>query len=384
MTKEQQRPPLWVFLAVLLVACVIITVGLTNPLLPQIIRPPNPFSVAIVLTEEGLNDRGINDACIQGALDALDDFGVEFTQAVPSSYSDIEVLLRRYAEHVGWATPYELIIAVGVDGSGSVRSIAPDYPNQKFAAIDDYINSGVLPNLRSIRFAEEEGAALVGALAGLYTVTNKVGFIGESVILPRVYRYGAGFFWGADLTNPSIALEIDVPSPNIDFGFVSPYEDEVLAEVEADEQYFGGCDIIFSVDGVISKTQLSAVINSARRNNATRGPIWVIGSDNPQMHLGTANSTQPIAPTLVLSSMLKRFDVAIYDTIVNYVVNGQSISGISRFNLLNNGVGWELNNTLLGPHWAVSVTDQLIISDIALGIINGTYIVPTDYPWLSL
>ncbi|MFX1581856.1 MAG: hypothetical protein ACFFCJ_06510, partial [Promethearchaeota archaeon] len=117
MTKEQQRPPLWVFLAVLLVACVIITVGLTNPLLPQIIRPPNPFSVAIVLTEEGLNDRGINDACIQGALDALDDFGVEFTQAVPSSYSDIEVLLRRYAEHVGWATPYELIIAVGVDGS---------------------------------------------------------------------------------------------------------------------------------------------------------------------------------------------------------------------------------------------------------------------------
>jgi basic membrane protein A len=136
-----------------------------------------------------------------------------------------------------------------------------------------------------------------------------------------------------------------------------------------------GTDIIYAAAG---RSGLG-VIQSAYENNATLGPIWAIGVDSPQMYLGCADTEHPTAPTVVLTSMLKRVDVAVYDIVKAACVTGTFAGGPYTFNLANSGVGWE-NNPALKVIPAAYVAK---LNLIAQGIINGTYTVPTNFAWLA-
>ncbi|MFW9935411.1 MAG: BMP family protein [Candidatus Thorarchaeota archaeon] len=377
MVEQQRRPPVWVYLPALFVFALIVTLSIL-PILPNVLIPtPVPHEVAIVFDIEGLGDRGINDACFQGAVDAHNHFNINFTFVESNSNTNYELLLRAYAEHIGLTNPYDLIIAVGWRQAAAVMAVAYDYPNQTFAIVDGYINPIAYPNVCSILFAEEEGSALVGALAGLYTATNKIGFIG-SLDIPLIRRYAAGYFWGANLTNPTLDIQNIILSPNISIGMLGDWNNPNLAEIIADTMYNGSHDIIYTVAGQSDK----GVIDSAKKNNGTLGPIWTIGSDYPQMYLGTTDPDNPTAPTVVLTSMVKRFDVAVYQIMSACVIDRTDITGLTLFGLYNGGLYWEIDDTLLGHNWEIPTAYKEILLEIEEGIMNGTWIVPTDYPWI--
>ncbi len=364
----------------LMIILVVATIGITAWVLfappPPEPETPNPYQVAIVFATGGLGDKSFNDGCYEGAVMARDDFDIQFVYSEPRAQSQFEPFLRAYATHPGVADPFDLIISIGYDQADAVMAVAADYPDQSFAIVDMFIDPVTYPNVRSILFAEEQGSALVGALAGLYTSTGKIAFVG-GMDIPLIRKFAAGYFWGANITSPGIAMN-NSKTAFVDNAWVGDWANPGLAETIADGLYAGGFDTIFAAAG---RSGLG-VIDSAKKNNVTLGPIWAIGVDSPQMYLGTADPENPVAPTAVLTSMLKRVDVAINDTMVRKVIADEDISGLAFYNLANGGVGWELNNGLLGTAWAVSPADQTTINDLAADIIAGTYTVPVDFSWL--
>ncbi len=365
--------------AILFIVIIIIAAGAVGAwwfLVPKT-PPANPDDVAIVFATGGLGDKSFNDGCYTGAVDAENDFGISFVYVEPTAISEYEPFLRQFAAHIPWADPYDVIISVGFDQADAVMAVAEDYPDQAFAIVDMFIDPANYTNVASLLFAEEQGSALVGALAGLRTVSNDIGFVG-GMDIPLIRKFAAGYFWGANLTNPAFAMSNVTGSAGFDNAWVGDWADPTLAESLADGMYTGGTDIIFAAAG---RSGLG-VIDSAKKNNATMGPIWAIGVDQPQMFLGTADPDNPTAPTVVLTSMLKRVDVAVYETIRAASDVGTPLTGLQFFTLANNGVGWELNNTLLGSNWAITQPEIDQINMIAQGIVNGTYVVPIDYVWL--
>jgi basic membrane protein A len=336
---------------------------------------PNPYQFAIVFATGGLGDKSFNDGCYKGANDIRTQYGIQFAYATPNTIPQYEPMLRAFASHSEFIEPYKIIIGIGFDQETAMKAVAHDYPSQNFAIVDMWINSTTYPKVASLLFNEHEGSALVGALAGLYTTKNKLGFIG-GMSIPLIHKFGAGYYWGANLTKPSLNIKPSGdPGAAVVKGYTNDWSNIAAGKTLADIMYkTNGTDIIFAAAG---RSGLG-VIDSVKENNATYGPIWAIGVDSPQMYLGCADPAHPASPTLVLTSMLKRVDVAVYDIVKAACVTGTFAGGVYMFTLANSGVGWENNPALkvIPPAYVAK------LNMIATGIINGTYTVPQTYPWL--
>jgi basic membrane protein A len=345
-----------------------------------LVPKPNPYKFAIVFATGGLGDKSFNDGCYKGANDIRTEYGINFAYATPNTIPQYEPMLRAFATHSEFIEPYKIIIGIGYDQADAILKVAQDYPAQKFAIVDenmtDFAPSTPLPNVASLVFSENEGSALVGALAGLYTTTDKLGFIG-GFPFGLIWKFGAGYYWGANLTKPSLNIKPSGnPGPAVVKGYTYDWSNIAAGKTLADIMYkTNGTDIIFAAAG---RSGLG-VIDSVRENNASYGPIWAIGVDSPQMYLGCANPSIPLPPTLVLTSMLKRVDVAVHDIIKAACITGTFAGGVYSFTLANGGVGWENNPALkvIPPAYVAK------LNMIAQGIINHTYTVPTSYPWLA-
>jgi basic membrane protein A len=320
---------------------------------------PSGPRVAIVFATGGLGDKSFNDGCYTGAVKARTDFGWNFTYVEPTQISEYEGYLRDFALHEG--TPgYDLIISVGFDQADALMAVAKDYPNQKFAIVDMFIDPTNYSSVASLLFDEHEGSALVGAIAGLTTVSDKVGFVG-GMDIPLINKFAGGYVFGANYTNPGV---------NYTVRYTGDWVDTAAGQALADSIYGAGTDVIFAAAG---RSGLG-VFTSAKANNGTGGfpnPLWVIGVDSPQMYLGCANPNSPAPPTLGLTSMLKRVDVAVY-TIIQSVVTGTFTGGPKTFNLANDGVGFEQNPALLNLTAPVLTAVNALKADIISGAINMT------------
>lgn len=319
---------------------------------------PNPYNVAIVFATGGLGDKSFNDGCYEGALNAKEDYNINFTYSEPDDIAQYETFLRRYASHAGYIEPFDLIISIGFDQADAVMAVAEDYPDQQFAIIDMFIDPAEYPNVASVLFTENEGSALVGAIAGMMTETNKIGFLG-GMDIPLIRKFAAGYVYGANLTNPGID---HVES------YVGDWADIALGKSLTEGMYSGGADIVFAAAG---RSGLGA-FEAAKEGE----DVWVIGVDSPQMYLGTADPENPEPPTVCLTSMLKRVDVAIYDIMYDAVL-GTWEGGLIFYGLENDGHDYEINEALLELPDDVIATVEMIRT----GIINGTYVVPDDVYW---
>jgi len=337
---------------------------------------PNPYDFAVVFATGGLGDKSFNDGAYKGANDIRTEYGLDFAYSTPTAISQYEPMLRAFAAHSEWIEPYKIIVAIGFDQATALQNVAHDYPGQNFAIVDMYIDPGTYPKVASLLFNEHEGSALVGALAGLYTTKNKLGFVG-GMSIPLIHKFGAGYFWGANLTNPALAVKNLTQSASCVKGYVGDWSNIPAGKALADIMYqTNGTDIIYAAAG---RSGLG-VIESAAELNGTGsiGTIYAIGVDSPQMYLGCADPEHPTAPTVVLTSMLKRVDVAVHDIVKAACVTATFAGGVYTFNLANSGVGWE-NNPALKVIPAAYVAK---LNMIAQGIINGTYTVPQTFPWL--
>ncbi|MDF1541079.1 MAG: BMP family ABC transporter substrate-binding protein [Candidatus Thorarchaeota archaeon] len=340
-----------IFVIVVLLAAGVVGIVFLGPML----FPTGP-RVAIVFATGGLGDKSFNDAAFEGAMMAQDEFaGWNFTYAEPTQISEYEGFLRDYSE----AGTYSLIIAIGFDQAEALDAVAADFPAQKYAIVDMVVDQ---PNVASLVFDEHEGSALVGAIAGLTTQSDMIGFVG-GLDIPLINKFAAGYVWGADHVNDGI---------NYTIAYTNDWVDTTAGQNLADGMYTAGTDVIFAAAGRAGL----GVFTSAKNNNDTSGfdnPLWVIGVDSPQMYLGCENPSVVIPPSVGLTSMLKRVDIAVYDTIAS-VVDGTFAGGFSVFNLGNGGLGYEVNTRLLTLDPAIITA----VENLKAGIIDGTYTVPSN------
>jgi len=336
--------------------------------------------VGISFDAGGKNDRSFNQSAWEGAKRAKADFGIELFDFEPSDPSQVIQGIRNFAEE-----DFDLIIAVGFAQQGAVEAVAKEFPDLNFALIDSVVD---LPNVASLVFREHEGSFLVGYIAGKLTQTGTVGFVG-GMDIPLIHKFEQGYKAGVEY-----ACQEDGIKCNVIINYVgntpTAWNDPAKAKEIAQSQVSQGADIIYAAAGGSGL----GVLDYVKQTKCTSGkkfirdpfrsvpgnpcgpdqrPIFMIGVDANQNYLGDTDNN-PKTLNFVLTSMMKRVDVATYDTIKS-VVQGKFKGGIHEFGLANNGVGYALDeyNEALIPQ---AVITRLEI--IKRQIIDGKIKVPSS------
>jgi basic membrane protein A len=272
-----------------------------------------PYSVALIIAQGGLGDRSYNDSAFAGLTLAAQQLGVKVTPIESKDpVGEAEQLLRTAAE-----SGFDLVITLEFSHFEPLGRIAPDYPDTTFAIVNVVVDQ---PNVVSVMFDEHTGSFLAGALAGLVTtdtdlpqinpdpVIGVIGGVKSSGI--DVFLYG--YLQGACAVNPDSQV---LMAYSDNFGDPAKGREMALAMHEQK------ADIVFQVAGGTG----AGIIQAAKDEN-----FFAIGVDSDQDWM---------APGNVLTSMLKRVDVAVYDTIEKGV-NGELQGGTElRYGLKENGVG---------------------------------------------
>lgn len=261
--------------------------------------------VGIVLSTGGLGDLSFNDAAYRGLQRAEEELDISFDYIEPADPSEDETALRRFAER-----GYNLVIGVGFQMADSMEIVANDYPNTKFAHVDQAFDP-VPENLITLNFAEWEGSFLAGALAALVSEEDNVGYVG-GVDFALIHRFEGGFYQGAKYINPDIEIQRRYAD---DFGDPARGREIALGMID------DGADVIYHAAGGTG----TGVFEAAEEED-----IYAIGVDSNQNH---------VAPGYVIASMLKRVDNAVFDA-VKSVVEGDFEGGNNLyFGLEDGGVG---------------------------------------------
>ncbi len=322
----------------------------TTTVAPTTEAPADPTSVGLVFDLGGRGDLSFNDAAAAGLDRAKEDFNLDAQEASPNDDgSNREAILQLQADRA------ELVLGIGFLFTDSLAKVATDNPDTNFALVDGVINDAT-DNVVMLLFAEHEGSFLVGAAAALKSQTGTIGFIGGVDTL-GINRFEAGYIAGARAVNPDIEILSQYLSEPPDFsGFGDPAAGQVLAQ----SFYEQGADIIYHAAGGSGNGLFAA----AKEFSETSGSkVWAIGVDSDQ-YLTSDESVRPY----ILTSMLKRVDVAVYQSI-NSVVDDSFVGEIREFSLADDGVGYSTSGGFVDD-----IADQL--EDYKQQIIDGDIVVP--------
>jgi basic membrane protein A len=305
------------------------------------------YPVGLVFDIGGRGDKSFNDSAYNGLTRAQQELGVHFSTLETSEGSDREAQLRQLA-----SGDSKLIFGVGFLFTDDVRNLAKEFPDKKFACIDYTVTPGdsLPPNLVALEFREEEGSFLVGALAALLTKTNKIGFVGGMEI-PLIKKFQAGYVAGARAANPNVQVMIKYAGTT-GAAFKDPTKGKELALAE----YHAGADIIFHASG------------------STGLGVFEAARELKELAIGVDSDQYDEAPGVVLTSMVKRVDTAVFMTIKD-AKDGQWKSGVRDFGLAENGVTWVYDdrNKALIPDAIKAKVDSF-----QKLIVAGTLHVPTE------
>ncbi|MBC8489324.1 MAG: BMP family ABC transporter substrate-binding protein [Bacteroidetes bacterium] len=280
--------------------------------------------VGLVFDIGGRGDKSFNDAAFQGLERAKQDLGIEFEVIDPGDGADRESALRKLASK----NDIGLVFAVGFIFTEDITTVAKDFPNKKFGCIDYTVNpeNEIPANLAALEFKEEEGSFLVGAIAGLLTKTNKVGFLGgmESALIKK---FENGYIKGVNYVNPDCKVLVGYVSVSAD-GFKNPGKGKEISL----SQYSNGADIIYHASGLSGL----GLFEAAREERKLS-----IGVDLDQYNE---------APGFVLTSMTKQVDEIIYQTIRDFL-DDKFTGGVKTLGLKEKGVNYvyDKNNEKLIP-----------------------------------
>ena len=275
---------------------------------------------ALIFDLGGKFDKSFNEAAFNGAKRWAEETGGSFREIELQSEAQREQALRRFAE--AGANP---VITMGFAMADPLSAVAADYPDTKFVAVDvTWLDA---PNIRQIGFAEHEGSYLVGMLAAMASKSGTVGFIG-GMDIPLIRHFGCGYAQGAKAVNPDINIVANMTGTT-----PSAWNDPVKGSELTKAQISQGADVIYAAAGGTGVGVLQTAAGEG---------ILSIGVDSNQNHLH---------PGKVLTSMLKRVDVAVYDAMK---AGADVETGVFVLGLAEDGVGYALdeNNASL-------ITDEM-------------------------
>jgi len=306
--------------------------------------------VGLVFDVGGRGDKSFNDSAYRGLDRAVRELGVEPEYIEPGEGSDRESGIRLLA-----AKGFDLIIGVGFIFSDDLFSVAKEYPRVKFACVDyaKFDAHGFVvppPNMVALKFREEEGSFLTGALAALTSKTGVVGFVG-GMDIPLIHKFEAGYKAGVAAVCESCRVLTGYAGVTGD-AFKNPAKGKELALA----QYGARADVVFHAAG---STGLG-VFEAARELGR-----FAIGVDADQFGE---------APGRVLTSMTKQVDVSVFDT-VRDLQKGKWEGGVRVFGLKENGVDYvyDEHNRALIPD---AVRER--VEMLRRKIIAGEIVVPSE------
>jgi basic membrane protein A len=306
-----------------------------------------PLAVGLVFDIGGRGDKSFNDAAYKGLEKAKQELGVAFQTLETGEGSDREAAMRQLA-----ADGSQLVFGVGFLFSDDIRNLAGEFPNVKFACVDYTVKDGeaLPPNLVALKFKEEEGSYLVGALAALISKTGKLGFVGGMQI-PLIKKFEAGYRTGAHAVRPGVEVLVKYAGTTGN-AFKDPTKGKELALAE----YNQGADIIFHASG------------------STGLGVFEAAREKKKLAIGVDSDQYDEAPGFILTSMIKRVDTAVFDTIRD-LQSGRWQGGVHEFGLGESGVSWVYDdrNRALIPV-AVKATVDSLETEIKAGRIT----VPTE------
>lgn len=305
------------------------------------------MQVGLVFDIGGRGDKSFNDAAYAGLEAAQKELGIQFTTLETSEGADREAQLRQLA-----AGPAQLVLGVGFLFTDDIKALAAEFPDKKFACVDYTVNPGDVlpPNLVALKFKEEEGSYLVGALAALLSKTHKVGFVG-GMSIPLIKKFEAGYIAGVKAADPKCEVLVKYAG-NTGNAFKDPTKGKELALAE----YHSGADIIYHASG---STGLG-VFEAARELN--------------KLAIGVDSDQYDEAPGFILTSMVKRVDIAVLETI-RAVKENRFEGGVKTFGLADDGVKWVYDdrNKALVPDAVKAKVDTL-----RARIVRGEITAPTE------
>jgi basic membrane protein A len=299
--------------------------------------------IGLVFDVGGRGDKSFNDAAWEGLARAGRELGVTTEVIEPSGAEDRESALRLFA-----ARGFDLVIGVGFIFTTDIDVTARDFPRVAFACVDYTVQPDRQPppNVRGLGFREQEGSFLVGAVAGLLSTSSHVGFVG-GMDIPLIHRFEAGYRAGVLHVCPACTLHVGYAGTTPD-----AFRDPAKGKAVAIAQISAGSDVLYHAAG----TTGHGVFEAARDTG-----VWAIGVDSDQ---------HDEMPGTVVTSMIKRVDVAVFDTI-RAVAEGRFAGGLVSFGVAEQGVGYVRD----GPHagdLSPSVRERVdrLAAEIAAGRIH--------------
>jgi basic membrane protein A len=258
----------------------------------------------------GKFDKSFNEAAYHGAEKFKQETGIAYVEFEVSNASQREQALRRFAED--GRNP---IVMTGFSFSDSLKKVAADYPDIKFEIVDDVVD---LPNVRSVVFKENEGSYLVGVLAAMASKSHKVGFIG-GMDIPLIRKFGCGYVGGAKASGATDVIQNmtgDTPA-----AWNDPAKGGEIAKTQMDQ----GADVIYAAAGGTGVGVLQAA------------------ADAGKLGIGVDSNQNGLQPGHVLTSMVKRVDVAVYNAFMD-AKNGAFTAGLQHLGLKEGGVDYAMDD----------------------------------------
>ena len=260
---------------------------------------------AVIYDMGGKFDKSFNQAGFDGAERWKKESGKAYLEFEITNPAQREQAQRRMAER--GADP---IVGIGFSQGSAVEKVAKDFPKLKFAIIDSVVT---LPNVQSIVFKEHEGSFLVGMMAALASKTGKVGFVG-GMDIPLIRRFQCGFEQGAKYANPNAQV-----SGNMTGTTPAAWNDPSRGAELAKAQFAGGVDVIFAAAG------------------GTGIGVYQAAKDAGKLAIGVDSNQNHLQPGTMLTSMVKRVDVAVYSAFKGVK------PGVTSLGLAEGGVDYALD-----------------------------------------
>lgn len=276
---------------------------------------------AVVFDMGGKFDKSFNQSVYNGMERFKEESGVNYREFEVTNASQREQAIRRFAQR--GANP---IISVGFAQAAAVDKVAGEFPDARITLIDMVVDK---PNVQSVVFNEHEGSFLVGMLAAMKSATGTVSFVG-GMDIPLIRKFECGYAQGAQYVNKDINVIRNMTGTT-----PSAWNDPAKGAELAVSQFDRGSDVVYAAAGGTGVGVYQAAADSGK---------YAIGVDSNQNYL---------QPGTMLTSMVKRVDVAAYNSL-KAMQDGTWQAGFQALGLAQGGVDWALDE-----HNEALITDEM-------------------------
>jgi basic membrane protein A len=273
------------------------------------------FVPAVIFDMGGKFDKSFNEAAYNGAEKFKKETGINYAEFEVTNEAQRTQAMQRLARGAGSTPPASIVVCIGFAFGSTLEAVSKEFPNTKFVIVDSVVNA---PNVQSVVFREHEGSFLVGMAAAMASKTAKVGFVG-GMDIPLIRKFHKGYEEGAQHVNKSVQVFMNMTGTT-----PAAWNDPTKGSELAKSQFERGADVVYAAAGATGLGVLQAAKDSGKLS---------IGVDSNQNHLH---------PGSVLTSMVKRVDVAVYNALKT-AKDGTWKAGMQSLGLKEDGVGYALD-----------------------------------------